>query len=106
METEKTINEYEQARIDKLVKLRELGVDPYGHRFDDTEDMAAIAAKYDPENEQQVVRGAGRIVLLRDIGKLIFINYSKLNTLYTNPQLSIFIMNDGGYVQFFESSIF
>jgi len=73
METEKTINEYEQARLDKLAKLRALGVDPYGQRFDNTEEMSAVAAKYDPANEQQVVRSAGRIVLLRDIGSLIFI---------------------------------
>ncbi len=71
--TTQTASEYEQARLEKLVKLRELGVDPYGHRYPDALSLAQIAAKYDPENEEQIVRGAGRIIQMRDIGKLIFI---------------------------------
>lgn len=67
------INEYEQARRDKVAKLRQLEVDPYGQRFDGGENLAQLAAKYDPDNEEQIVKGAGRIVLHRDIGKLIFI---------------------------------
>ena len=67
------LNEYEQARRDKLDKLRKLGVEPYGGRFPGTESLAVIGAKYDPAHEDQRVRGAGRIVLHRDIGKLIFI---------------------------------
>ena len=67
------VSEYEQARLEKLEKLRELEIDPYGSRFDGAESLASIAAKYDADNEEQVVVGAGRIVLLRDIGKLIFI---------------------------------
>jgi lysyl-tRNA synthetase, class II len=75
MDTEeiKELSEYEQARRTKADKLTELGVDPYGGRFDDTEPLSAIQEKYDPQNEEQVVRGAGRIVLHRDIGKLIFL---------------------------------
>ncbi len=67
------INEYEQARLVKLEKLKELGVDPYGGKFEGTEALSDIAAKYDPDNEEQIVKGAGRIVLLRDIGSLKFI---------------------------------
>ncbi|MBN2211784.1 MAG: lysine--tRNA ligase [Sedimentisphaerales bacterium] len=67
-----TMNEYEQARREKLGKLRELGVNPFGGRFDGVEPLAAVRAKHDPANEEQVVRGAGRIVLWRDIGKLVF----------------------------------
>ena len=72
-EHEQNINEYEAARRAKVAKLRELGVDPYGGRFDGAEPLAAIRAKYDEANEEQPARGAGRIVLHRDIGKLIFI---------------------------------
>ena len=72
-EEQKTINEYEQARQGKVNQLRELGVDPYGGRFTETDSLAAIKDRYDPDNEEQQVRGAGRIVLHRDIGKLIFI---------------------------------
>ena len=68
-----SVSEYEQARRAKLEKLRQLGIDPFGQRFTGSEPLAAIAGKYDPDNEEQVVCGAGRIVLQRDIGKLIFI---------------------------------
>jgi len=65
-------NEYEQARLAKVEKLREMGIDPYGGRFEGAVSLARIAASYDPANEEQVVRGAGRIVLLRDMGRLMF----------------------------------
>jgi len=66
------MNEYEQTRREKISKLREMGVNPFGERFDDIETLATIRAKHDPANEEQIVRGAGRIVLWRDIGKLVF----------------------------------
>ncbi|MBI9016008.1 MAG: lysine--tRNA ligase [Phycisphaerae bacterium] len=67
-----TFNEYELARREKREKLRELGIDPYGQRYDDIESCMDIAAKFDPEREDIEVCGAGRIVLHRDIGKLMF----------------------------------
>jgi len=74
MENTKTnISEYEQARVDKLDKLRALGVDPYGQQFTGHIDCKALVSQHDPENETAIVTGAGRIVLLRDIGKLIFL---------------------------------
>jgi lysyl-tRNA synthetase class 2 len=72
-QTTKSISEYEQARLEKVEKLRQLGVDPFGQRFTGSEALSVIAGKYDPDNEEQAVCGAGRIVLQRDIGKLIFI---------------------------------
>ena len=66
-------DKFEQQRLDKLNRLVELGVDPYGQRFDDTELSADIVARYVDDQEGQTARTAGRIVLLRDIGKLIFI---------------------------------
>ncbi len=68
-----SVSEYEQARRAKLEKLRQLGIDPFGQRFTGAERLADIAGKYDPANEEQPVCGAGRIVLQRDIGKLIFL---------------------------------
>jgi len=73
METLQNISEYEQARRGKLEKLRQLGIDPFGGRFAGAGDLTDVAALYDPQNEEQQVSGAGRIVLLRDIGKLIFL---------------------------------
>ncbi|NLY03018.1 MAG: lysine--tRNA ligase [Rhodopirellula sp.] len=81
--------ELEASRRDKLQKLIELGVDPWGGRFDDHIPIGTIR---DRENEIEVVpsgdcetgrppeqhgpkvRAAGRIVLQRRAGKLIFID--------------------------------
>jgi lysyl-tRNA synthetase class 2 len=66
-------SKFEQQRRDKLDKLRALGVDPYGDRFDGAQPAAVIKAAYTDDIEGKRARCAGRIVLLRDIGKLIFI---------------------------------
>jgi len=50
-----------------------MGVDPYGARYDDVEPASSVRARYKDDTEGQRARCAGRIVLLRDIGKLIFI---------------------------------
>jgi lysyl-tRNA synthetase class 2 len=67
------MSKFEQQRREKLRKMRDFQIDPYGGRFEDV--TAAEAAKdgYVDGQEGQRVRCAGRIVLLRDIGKLIFI---------------------------------
>jgi lysyl-tRNA synthetase class 2 len=74
----------EKDRRIKLDRLRdEFGVDPYGQRIDglislasarETYDQSADEAhKADAENDQRpVVRVAGRVILHRDIGKLVF----------------------------------
>lgn len=67
------IDKLQQQRQDKLEKLRELGVDPYGMRIDGVESAVSIRDRYQEEVEGQRATAAGRIVLLRDIGKLIFI---------------------------------
>ncbi|MCC7145853.1 MAG: lysine--tRNA ligase [Phycisphaeraceae bacterium] len=60
----------------KLARLRtELGVDPYGQRVDGLISLAAAKALFKPELEgdaRPVAAVAGRVVLHRDIGKLIF----------------------------------
>jgi len=67
------INKFELARRKKLSKIRELGLDPYGGRYDRVESAADIKARFKADRDNQQVRCAGRIVLLRDIGKLIFL---------------------------------
>ena len=59
--------------MQKLERMRDMGVDPYGDRFDGVESAAVIRAKFVEDAEGINVCAAGRIVLLRDIGKLIFI---------------------------------
>jgi len=80
---------HEAARREKLARLVELGIDPYGRRFDDHLSIGSIRAREGeieeipiPEGSDQrqaeqhgpKVRAAGRIVLQRKKGKLIFLD--------------------------------
>ncbi len=70
----------EQSRQEKLRAIREMGIEPYGGRYDGAQAAADIKAGFKDEDDSQPfdsaqgrqARCAGRIVLLRDIGKLIF----------------------------------
>jgi lysyl-tRNA synthetase class 2 len=66
-------DKFEQQRREKLKKACELGVDPYGGRFEGAFFAEEIKSGYVDDKEGQTACAAGRIVLLRDIGKLIFI---------------------------------
>jgi lysyl-tRNA synthetase class 2 len=59
--------------MQKLERLRELGIDPYGGRFEGAEATVDVTSGFEDDKEGQRACCAGRIVLLRDIGKLIFI---------------------------------
>ncbi|HPY77380.1 MAG TPA: OB-fold nucleic acid binding domain-containing protein, partial [Anaerohalosphaeraceae bacterium] len=71
--TESGMSKFEQQRRDKRRQMQDLGVDPYGGRYEETESASSVRARYIENQEGQKARCAGRIVLLRDIGKLIFI---------------------------------
>ncbi len=75
----------EAARRDKLQKIRELGIDPWGSRFDGHQPIGEIRAREGeivvvpageaqpdkpPEHRGPKVRAAGRIVLRRPSGKV------------------------------------
>ena len=77
----------EAARRVKLRRIQEMGIDPWGHRFDNhsaigkirdraSEIVAGPAAEPDkpPKLHGPKVRAAGRIVLLRRAGKLVFLD--------------------------------
>ncbi|QDU60566.1 Lysine--tRNA ligase [Planctomycetes bacterium Pan216] len=67
----------EQVRIDKLEKIRALGLDPWGGRFDDRQTIADVASQAPEEpgtTTETVVRVAGRILGLRDKGRVVFID--------------------------------
>lgn len=66
-------NKFEQQRREKLRKIKEFNVDPYGGRFEGVGFAEDVKAGYVDDKEGQAACCAGRIVLLRDIGKLIFI---------------------------------
>lgn len=63
----------EQQRQEKLSRIRELGVEPYGNRYDGAEPAEEIKRRFKEDGPTQQAQCAGRIALLRDIGKLIFI---------------------------------
>ena len=66
-------DKFERQRREKLCLIRELGVDPYGGRYEGAEPAAQVKGRFKDDDETQQAKCAGRIVLLRDIGKLIFI---------------------------------
>jgi len=53
--------------------MRQLGQEPYGRRYDGTERAVDVKKRFVDVKANQQACCAGRIVLLRDIGKLIFI---------------------------------
>jgi lysyl-tRNA synthetase, class II len=66
-------SKFEKQRQEKLSRITEMGIDPYGGRYDGTEPAEQIKSRFKPDDNTQRAKTAGRIVLLRDIGKLIFI---------------------------------
>ena len=66
-------NKFEKQRQEKLSRIKESGIDPYGGRYEGSEPAEDIKLRFKDGDESQQAKCAGRIVLLRDIGKLIFI---------------------------------
>jgi len=77
----------EAARRTKLDKIRDLGIDPWGSRFDDHAPIGEIRGREgeivvhplkegqrSPDQDGPKVRAAGRILLQRKKGKLIFVD--------------------------------
>lgn len=64
----------EAARLAKLEKIEQLGIDPWGQRFDGHLHIDAARAKCPEENgvDGETVRVAGRLVRWSDSGKLRF----------------------------------
>ena len=65
-------NKFEEQRQQKLSLIAEMGIDPYGGRYDLAEPADDIKSRFKDGDDTQRAKCAGRIVLLRDIGKLIF----------------------------------
>jgi len=61
-----------QDRLKRLEDVRRLGIDPYGGRYDTAEDIATILTRYREGDDSQRADAAGRLVLMRRMGKLIF----------------------------------
>lgn len=69
------INEQMQNRIDKMHKLEERGIRPFGHRFDWTHHTKEIYDNVEQmEADGTVVKAAGRVMAIRGHGKTSFID--------------------------------
>ena len=73
-------DKFKEERLKKLAKLRELSVEPYGDRFDAVESVADVRTRADELDidagvtlDSERARVAGRIVLQRVMGNLIFL---------------------------------
>ncbi|MBV9121905.1 MAG: hypothetical protein JO112_00930, partial [Planctomycetes bacterium] len=64
---------FEASRTDKLRRIEELGVDPWGGRFDGHQPIQALREMALDEANPPRVRAAGRIVLRRPTGKAHFL---------------------------------
>ena len=68
----------EIVRREKAAKIKELGLDPYGQKFDRTDFASDIKEKFkdiphdDFENRNDIVTIAGRIMFIRKMGKASF----------------------------------
>ena len=67
------VSKLQRQRQEKLARIKELGIDPYGGRFDGAEPAAQVKSRYKEGDETQQARCAGRIVLLREMGSLSFL---------------------------------
>ena len=89
---EEKLNDQEQVRLDKLPKYEELGVDPFGTRYEWKDQIRDIRAKYGELSAEELteknieVDVAGRLMAIRRMGKASFAN---IKDEYGNIQLWI-----------------
>ena len=66
------VSKFERQRQEKLSRIKELGIEPYGNRYHGAAPAEDVKSGFKDDDTKQQANCAGRIVLLRDIGKLIF----------------------------------
>ncbi len=77
---EERLNDQEIARREKLQKLRELGVDPYGEAYERTDTSKTCKEKSEGQTNESLeanpiyVNVAGRVMFMRKMGKASFFN--------------------------------
>jgi len=68
------MDKFEQERLDKLHKLREKGIEPYGKRYDNTQSIKSILDSFVADRNDIKVKAAGRIATIRPHGKTTFMD--------------------------------
>jgi len=84
MANEQTLSDQELVRREKAKKLESIGIDPFGSRFERDSLSSDIRAKYgsltheELEEKQIEATIAGRIMMIRDMGKVAFLTVRDL----------------------------
>ena len=75
---ERVLTDQEQVRREKLQKLRDQGIDPFGHRFERTHLSSEIKEIYAGKTHEELEELkaieviAGRVMAVRNMGKVAF----------------------------------
>ena len=95
---ERKLTDQELARREKMNRIKDMNLDPFGHRFDRTNNSAEIKEKYgniehdELDNMDIHVSVAGRIMFMRKMGKASFFTIKD-----RSGQIQIYIsINDVG----------
>ncbi len=73
MDSEQPLHDLIAVRRQKLASLRELGVEPFGGKFETSGTIAEIRARFAEGNHEKI---AGRVTAHRDMGKSHFLDLS------------------------------
>lgn len=90
-----TLTEQEQIRMEKMDRLREMGVDPFGTRFIPENHSVALKEKYDAYSKEELAdmkshaKVAGRIMTKRGKGKAGFMHIQD-----NDGQIQIYLRQD------------
>lgn len=77
-EQENKLNELKKVRLEKLIELRDMGIDPFGKKFERDSMAGKIKENFD-DMEGMTVKLAGRIMSKRRHGKAGFANVCDLS---------------------------
>ena len=87
-------SEQELVRREKLKKIEELGLDPFGHRFERDSNAKEIKDKYSDvdhdefEKMDDTATVAGRIMFIRRMGKASFFTIKDKMCCFSEPNRS------------------
>ncbi|MDD3422633.1 MAG: lysine--tRNA ligase [Bacilli bacterium] len=80
----RSLSDQEQFRREKVQKIRDLGIDPFGHKFERTHLSSDIKKEFAGKTHEELealaapVTIAGRIMAIRDMGKVAFLTIQDL----------------------------